>query len=104
MTPIQSIIVLTGRARDYLHRRRASAVHVTVRELLNSCIPFSPPPLVFRGPPAKPERFFSHELEGITVYLDRKLASRGSITIDAYGIGFLSWLTVVDSPRERINM
>ena len=89
-------INITNRAKEFLRKTKKDDLHIELIEIQQCCIPLSVPPVVRKGRPHKPDMFDKFEVNGITVYYDRRLALKSDITVDAQGIGFFKGLIVAD--------
>ena len=89
-------VTLTPRARDYLAKAGKTELHIDAVEIQECCIPLVAPPVVHKGTPRKPEKYYRLQADGYTIYYDRDLIQRPEITIDASGLGFARTLKITD--------
>ena len=89
-------INMTDKALEFLRKTNKNELYIELIEIQQCCIPLVVPPAVRKGPPPKPDMFHKFEVNGITVYYDRRLIVKTEITIDAQGIGFVKGLIVAD--------
>lgn len=89
-------INITDQAIDFLHKTKKNELYIELVEIQQCCIPLVVPPIVRKGRPSKPDLFHKFEVNGMTVYYDRRLIQKTEITVEAQGIGFVKGLIVAD--------
>jgi len=89
-------IVLSSRACDYLSQKQSTSLTLELKTLMNSCVPYSPPPHITLAAPEIPSRFYTIHQGSITIYLDRSLCDIQCLTIDKLGFSIFSWLSVIN--------
>jgi len=89
-------INITNQAMDFLRKTNKSELYIEHIEIEQCCIPLIVPPIVRKGLPRKPDMFQTFEVNGITVYYDRRLMLKTKITVDTQGFGFVKGLIISD--------
>lgn len=89
-------IVLTPKTLHHITDKGASDLSLELKPLYSCCVPYTPPPHISLAPPKQPGNFLTIQQNGINIHIDQALIDVERITIDKYGFGIFSWLSVVD--------